>query len=149
MFTTYWQRNPLWSWRKIGQSPKTLGQEGCVTSNVCTSGSWFGEEIDPGKAVQRLRYTLGGNIYWQSIADVFKNQKFIWRMYPSNFSQALIDEALKNPNKTVQLNVDGGRHWVFALRRIPFTSRYWVYDPWDNRRKFYTGVIGCAIMGRK
>jgi hypothetical protein len=143
-----WQKDPRWSFKKIGSSNETVGQKGCVISSVSMSSSYYGCFKDPGYLAKYLKFTLTGLLIWQSIADVLCC-KFLWRGYPSNFKQAEIDEALKNPNKTCLLNVQNGAHWVLGIYRVPFTTKYWVADPWTGSRKFYSGVIGYSILQRK
>lgn len=142
------QRDPRWSFKKIGQSQWTIGQKGCVISSISMLSSYFGCFKDPGYLAKYLKFTDGGLIIWQSIADVLCC-KFVWRGYPSNFDQSQVDEALKNPRKGCLLNVDNGSHWVLGIYRVPLTKKYWVADPWTGSRKFYSGVIGYSIMEKK
>jgi len=113
-------------------------------------GSWFKEEKDPGFLAQNLTYTLDGKIIWQSIEKVYKNMKFLWRFYKLN--TALVDEALKNPNKVVLLNVDKGYHWVFLLNKVPLLG-YRCVDPYQFPAKvrYYklSEVVGGTILNRK
>ena len=141
------QRDPRWSWKKLGKSKETVGAKGCVTTNISMGSSYFGKFFDPGQLAELLDFTLEGYIFWQSVSKI--GMKFIWRGYPSNFKQAEIDEALKNPKRICELNVDGGAHWVLGIYRVPLTKKYWVADPWDGKRKFYGGVIGYAILEKK
>lgn len=139
------QRNPLWSLIKLGKSKETVGKVGCVTTDISMGTSYFGNYFDPGQlASKMLEYTIDGLILWQSVRNI--GLRFIWRGYPSNFEQAEIDEALKNPKRICLLNVDGGKHWVLGINRIPFSTKYLVADPWDGKRKFYNGVIGYSII---
>lgn len=142
------QRDPAWATKKIGQSNITVGQYGCTITCVSMSSDWFKCFQNPGWMAKYLKFTSGGLILWQSIADVLCF-KFIWRGYPSNFKQGEIDEALKNPKKTCLLNVSNGKHWVLGIYRVPFSKTYWVADPWTGTKKFYSGVIGYAILANK
>jgi len=142
------QRDPRWSFKKIGQSQETVGKKGCVITDISMSLSWAGCFFDPGYLAKYLKFTLSGLVYWNSISDI-SCMKFVWRGYPSNFKQSQVDEALKSSQKTCLLNVDGGAHWVLGIYRIPFTTKYWVADPWTGTRKFYSGVIGYAILQKK
>ncbi len=90
-----------------------------------------------------LLYTPDALIIWRSLSNA--GLKLVNRFH--TFNQPIIAEALKNPNKVVALNVDRGGHWVFALRELPF-GRYWVHDPWDDRKKVYSGVVGGAVISK-
>lgn len=138
----YSQNNPLWRWKKIGNSIWNLGQKGCVTTDVSMSLSYFGTELNPGIMVDKLKYTPGGLLLWESVKNV--GLKFVARGL--NYNQAVIDEALKNKQKTCLLNVDGGAHWVLGIYRVPMTRKFWVADPWNGTRKFYSGVVGYSIL---
>lgn len=138
----YSQNDPLWRWKKIGKSPWTLGQKGCVTTDVSMSVSYFGQEIIPGIMVDKLNYTTGGLLLWESVKNV--GLKFLWRGF--KYEPAKIDEALKNPKKTCLLNVDRGAHWVLGIYRVPFMNKFWVADPFTGKRKFYSGVVGYSIL---
>lgn len=147
MFTIFSQRDVRWASKTLGKTNRTMAAVGCTTTDVAMSGTWFGDTILPGDLCKKLRYTADALLIWASIAEVFPHMKFLWRFY--SYDQVLIDEALKNPNKTVLLNVDSGRHWVHALSRIPFTRTFWVADPWTGTKKMYSGVIGGAILTKK
>ena len=147
MFIVLSQRDDRWKDQKIGQTNRTIGQVGCTITCVSMSSSWFNEFRAPDVLAQKLKFTKDALLLWQSIGAYFKSFEFEWRFY--TYDQARIDEALKNPNKTLLLNVDKGAHWVHALSRIPFTKSFWVADPWDGRRKLYSGAIGGAILKKK
>jgi hypothetical protein len=57
----------------------------------------------------------------------------------------MIAEAMKNPAKVCLLNVYN-RHWVVALRKVPFG--YLVADPWTGANKFYSdgSISGGSIL---
>ena len=147
MFQIFSQRDPRWASNTLGNTQRTMAQVGCTTTDVAMSGTWFGDNILPGDLCKKLRYTADALLIWASIGEVYPHMKFLWRFY--SYDQALIDEALKNPKKTVLLHVDGGAHWVHALSRVPFTKTFRVADPWDGKTKFYSGVIGGAILSSK
>lgn len=140
------QRDPRWSGVHLGKSKRTVYTDGCTTSTIADASSYFGFERNPGQlAGGLLSYTLEGYILWESIPlalnfKLFKRSRF--------YDKPAILDGLKDPNKTVSLNVDGGRHWVFALSALPF-NKFWVHDPWTNSKKVYGGVVGSAIMIKK
>jgi hypothetical protein len=132
-------------WGKItmGGSGVSLAYAGCVTSCVSMASSYFKCFKNPGVLAKELSYTPTGLLFWKSINKVLCF-KFLWRGYKDE--QKVIDEALRNPKKACLLNVMSGLHWVLGIYRIPFTSKYWVADPIDGKRKFYSGVVGYSIL---
>lgn len=147
MFQIFCQRDKRWANKTLGQTSRTMAQVGCTTTDVSMAGSWFGEIIDPGTLCKKLRYTADALLLWASIGEVFKTMEFEWRF--KGYDLWRIDEALKNPKKVLMLNVDSGGHWVFALRRIPLTKMFWVADPWDGKKKTYSGVVGGTVLRAK
>ena len=141
------QRDPKWSSVKMGESQETLGKSGCTTTCISMFSDYFKQFKNPMILARSLEYTKEGYLLWNSIGRVFRGFEFKWRFY--TFDKAIIAEALKNPSKTVLLNVDGGKHWVAAVRSIPLTSKYWVHDPWDGKAKVYGGVVGGAVLIKK
>lgn len=138
------QRDPRWSGVRLGASKRTVGTDGCTTSTISDSVSYLlGTIKDPGYLAQTLNYTPEGYIIWPSLAKIGLGLKTRFRYY----DKQIIADGLKNPNTTVSLNVDGGRHWVFALRDLGF-GKYWVHDPWTNSKKIYGGVVGGAVIVR-
>lgn len=140
------QRDPKWSSVKLGSSGMTVGNYGCTISCVSMSSSWAGCFKDPLFLARHLSFTSAGLLIWSSIASVLC-LKFVWRGY--TYDQKKIDEALKGATTTCLLNVDYKKHWVLGIYRVPFTNKYWVADPWDGKRKFYSGVVGYAILQKK
>lgn len=141
------QRDEQWKNVTIGNTNVTLGNKGCTITCVAMSSSWFGELKTPKQLAKELKFTDQALLIWSSIGNLFKNFQFEWRFY--TYDQTRIDEALKNPGKTLLLNVDKGAHWVHALNRVPFMKTFWVADPWDGKKKFYSGVVGGAILVKK
>lgn len=138
------QRNPKWANVKLGKTNRTVAQVGCTTCTIADATSWFGIEKNPGELAKTLDYTPDALILWGSLEKV--GLKLKKRFF--GHDKTLIAAALKDPNTTVSLNVDGTRHWVFALRALPF-DKYWVHDPWTDSKKVYGGVVGGAILNRK
>lgn len=142
----YSQLDQRWAQTKIGDTNITIAQAGCTLTCVAMSSDYFKESMTPLGVARTLTFTPDAKLVWSSIGKVFKTFEFLWREY--SYNQDMIDEALKNPDKTCLLNVKGGNHWVLGIRRL-FGTTYLVADPWTGMRKLYTGVVGCAILIRK
>ena len=138
----YKQGDLRWAFKKLGNSVYNMMQKGCVTTDVTMSADYFGIKMTPGQVVEKLQYTDGGLLLWQSVSNI--GLKFLWRGY--DYNQATIDEALKNPKRTCLLQVDRGAHWVLGIYRVPMTRKFWVADPYTGTRKFYSGVVGYSIL---
>jgi hypothetical protein len=138
------QRNPKWSQVKLGKTNRTIGAVGCTTCTLSDATSYFRIERKPDYLAGALDYTPDALILWGSLPKV--GLKLKQRFY--GFRKDIIAAGLKDPNTTVSLNVDGGAHWVFALKAIPFTNSYLVHDPWYDRKSIYSGVVGGAIITR-
>lgn len=135
------QRDPRWANVKVGKTQRTLASIGCTTCCIADASSWFKIERRPDTLAKTLDYTADALIIWASLAKV--GLKMARRFY--RYDRILIADALKDPKKTVALNVDRGGHWVFALRELGF-GRYWVHDPWYDRKSIYGGVVGGAVI---
>jgi hypothetical protein len=143
---------------KIGKTNRTLAEVGCTITCIAMSSSYFGEYKTNKELASALRFTADAKIIWASIGEVFKRFEFRWRFYSNDrkfiddnriiIENTRISEAIKNPDKTVLLNVDHGGHWVLAIRRL-YGDTYWVADPWTGTRKIYSGVVGGAVLVRK
>lgn len=138
------QRNPKWSQVKLGKTNRTIGAVGCTTCTLSDATSYFKIEKTPDILARTLDYTPDALILWGSLPKV--GLKLKQRFY--GFRKDIIAAGLKDPNTTVSLNVDGGAHWVFALKELGF-GRYWVHDPWYDRKSIYGGVVGGAIITKK
>lgn len=140
----YGQRNPKWSQVKLGKTNRTIGQVGCTTCTLSDATSYFKIEKTPDVLARTLDYTPDALILWGSLPKVGLRlkQRFV------GYRKDIIEAGLKDPNTTVSLNVDGGAHWVFALRSLGF-GKYWVHDPWYDRKSIYGGVVGGAVITRK
>lgn len=144
------QNDPRWKNVTIGKSKSTLGQFGCTLDCLSDASSYFGEETTPDILAKKLSF-LVDKVIWSSIGKFFKTFQFKWRFY--KYDQNLIDDALlKNKNTVVLLNVNGGKHWVFALGKVPLLG-YRCSDPYTfpAKTKYFSpaSVVGGAILIRK
>lgn len=95
-------------------------------------------------ATDTQNYTIDGLIIWKNLS--FPKMKFVYRDYGEN--DAMINDALKDPNKAVMLQVNNGQHWVVAIRKTLFGKDYVCVDPWDGKKclakKKYHNITGSA-----
>lgn len=143
------QRDPKWSNKRLGASTLTVGRFGCTTTSIAMISDYFGCYQSPDViASVPTNYTSDGLIVWSKFK--WSKMRFDRRYYGEQ--TAIIDEALKNPNKAVILQVDNQAHWVVALRKNLFGKDYVCLDPWDGKKKdtkrTYKNITGFAVFCR-
>lgn len=136
------QRDPRWSWKKIGNSNSTIGAYGCTITCIAMASDYFRCYHDPGWMAKYLKF-LNDLVIWQSIEKVCCF-KFKWRYYKHD--KPVFAEALINPKTVLLLNVQSGRHWVIATKKV--WGGYWVVDPWTGRSTYYldNSVVGGTVL---
>jgi ABC-type bacteriocin/lantibiotic exporter with double-glycine peptidase domain len=146
---SYSQRDPRWSQKKLGQSSLTMGRFGCTTTCIADLSTYFGDNLNPGQMVDRIKYTSGGLVIWQSC--VFKNYSFWFRELRRNDTN--IHNALIDPDLAVILQVNKGAHWVVATGQEIATKIFKIADPWfgdrSTMRRYKDSITGAAYFKRK
>lgn len=143
------QRDLAWSSKFLGSSKLTVGRYGCTTTCVSMLSDYFGCYKSPLELAGNAKnYTKDGLILWTNLT--FAKMKFTLRA--NGRDDGMIQEALKNPNKAVMLQVNNGAHWVVALRKTLFGKSYIVADPWSGDRcdviKRYHNITGMAFFAK-
>lgn len=136
------QRDPEWANITLGESKETLGESGCVVTDLAMLSDWYaryrnsGEYRTPGYLAKHLEFTPDGLIYWNSIKKRL-GFKFTWRFY--RYDEARILPALAGKNTACLLRLyDGAKtHWVVGIRKVG--NYYYVANPYplpSGRREF-------------
>jgi len=135
------QKDPRWGGKTIGKSNSLIKDYGCTITSISMLSDYYKCYQNPGWMAKNLRF-LNDLVLWQSV-DEKLCFKFVWRFY--NHNKELIKEALASPKKSCLLQVYN-RHWVVAVRKVPFG--YIVADPWIGGNKFYTdsAISGGSIF---
>lgn len=146
---SFCQRDPIWTNIVMLPSSLTLGRFGCTTTCIADLSTYFGDNLNPHAVCNRIKYTPGGLIIWQSA--VFEHFEFERREYGRK--DANIEAALKDPNRAVILNVGNGSHWVVAVSRDWF-GNYKIADPWMGdflmlEKRYGRSIQGAAYFRRK
>lgn len=144
-----------WGSMKLGNSQETCCKSGCVTTGLSALSDWYGEYVNPAKAIPKLKYTDAGLIIWSSVDDVFPC-KFVWRYYPRQITKEKILQILQSKDNAALLQVWYGRHWV-VLTGFSRWKGYRVFDPlhgdiiWlaDRYKGSQSVVEGMAEFTRK
>ena len=144
------QLDARWSSDKIGRSSLTIGRWGCCISSIAMIATYFGEVITPPELAHNVaNFTPDGLVDWGKIK--LKTMKFDARERKLNKERIAL--YLKDPNKAVILNVNGGAHWVVGIRKTLLGDSYVVLDPWGGVKvdvvKKYRNVVGAAYFSRK
>lgn len=145
----YSQRDPLWAEKAIGNTFYTIGRYGCTLTCIAMLASYFNEKLTPLDIARRCRYTEDAKIIWASVK--FENFEFDGRYYQEN--REMIDNALKDPNRAVILQVNNSKHWVVATSKTFFLDKYKIADPWYGDRatmaRYGNQINGFALFTRK
>lgn len=120
----------------------TLGKSGCLITDITMFYNWaFNRNERPDVLSKKLGFTPDGLLLWNSISNI--GLKFLYRYYSRN--DAVISEAISNPNKGCLLQVNSN-HWLLATgRKLPILG-YKVADPWSGT-SCYTNKYGNNITG--
>ena len=130
----YLQSDPKWSADSLGETPGTLGGEGCAVTSAAMLLSYYGMDIDPGRLNRFLTdhggYEGTGWIRWESAADY--SPGLVEKAYEDLPSHALIDWNLMRgnpvivrvrlPNGITHFVVIVGKRWFEYLIRDPSPS---------------------------
>ena len=144
------QRDKAWRDANLGQSSLTVGRFGCTTTCLSMLSDYFNCYVTPAEiAHNAANYTKDGLVVWKNLK--FGKFRFVARDYAED--RAKISEFIKDPDKAVILNVDGGHHWVVALRKSLVGNDWVVADPWNGdkcgAKARYKDVVGAAYFTLK
>lgn len=115
----FFQADPGWGNDKLGDTPGTLGGEGCAVSSAAMVLSHYGMDIDPGKLNSFLKqhdgYEGAGWLRWESAAEY--STGLIEKAYEDLPSYGLIDWNLIHGNPViVRLRLPSGiTHFVVIV----------------------------------
>ncbi len=102
----YKQTDSRWSNVKIGNSGKTIGQIGCVTTGIAMMESYrSGKTIYPDAMSRKLSYSSSGNVYWPNdFVPTYTKEDYLERIYDT----LKVGKPVLIGGKTSS----GGQHWV-------------------------------------
>ena len=128
----------------------TVGRFGCTTTCISMLSDYFGCYKNPIELAHNVgNYTNDGLVLWENFR--FDRMKFVRRVYGRN--DTLIQEALKDEDKGVILQVNDGAHWVLPIKKNLIGNDYTIVDPWDGKKKnclnTYRNITGSAFFARK
>jgi len=127
----FFQGDPRWSDELLGNTPGTLGAEGCAVASASMLLSHYGLDVDPGRLNKFLKENNGfegaGWLRWESVAEFTPG--LIEKAYEDLSSYALIDWNLLRGNPViVRLRLPSGiTHFVVIVGKRGFD--YLIRDP--------------------
>ena len=127
----FFQGDPRWSDELLGNTPVTLGAEGCAVASASMLLSHYGLDVDPGRLNKFLKENNGfegaGWLRWESAAEF--TPCLIEKAYEDLPSYALIDWNLLRGNPViVRLRLPSGiTHFVVIVGKRGFD--YLMRDP--------------------
>ncbi len=139
------QADPRWASVTLGTSRFTIGRYGCTTTSISMLSDYFKCFQNPADISKNFcKYDMDGRILWNTLS--LAHMAFETRGYGRN--DDFIKAALKDPNRAIILNVNGGAHWVVALRRTLFGNDFVCADPWTGKTctavGTYKNIVGYA-----
>ena len=129
----YKQTDSRWANVRIGNSGKTIGQIGCVTSSIAMIESYLTDSvIFPDTMAKRLSYSSSGDVYWPSdYVATYTKDEYLERIY------RLLSEG--KPVLIGAKTYSGGQHWVvitgFDSSKGLTESSFIINDPGSYTRK--------------
>lgn len=147
------QRDPRWAKAHLGASNLLVGAYGCTTTVLSMFSDYFGSYLSPGEiAAHNSWYTPAGLVIWTKLA--FAKMAFVWREFGENDPK--IDAALADVDQAVGLQVNSGKHWIAAVRKVKLANGsfdYMAADPWTGHdclaKLTYKNITGSVFVKRK
>lgn len=122
----YSQRDERWAYDKIGNSPYTVFNSGCLVSSVAMLHTYYGYDLDPGDLADEDGYYFYGNMLIPWPAPKGRDYRLLGYGYP----ESKIDDALDDDNPVivgVTANNSAGTHFIVLVEGED--GDYEMHDP--------------------
>ena len=142
------QGDDRWRNDRLGNTPATLGAEGCAVASAAMVLASYGVDTDPGRlnklVTEANGYVGNGWLEWEKAAEVTGN--VARKVYEDLPSYRLIDENLRHGNPViVRLRIEGGpTHFVVIAGKEGYD--YLTRDPGAGAAK---GLYPLSEFGSK
>ena len=146
------QDDPRWKDVRIGTSNLTVGQQGCLITDLSMMSYWYGDYKTPKEIAEQAKFTNEGYYIWVS-GDEFLPFDFKWRYYNRDIGK--IKEILFSEDNACTVRVSYGRayHWLAVIGWDSKNGELIGADPLDGGRCYIEredGLInGFAEVKRK
>ena len=145
----FFQGDPHWGKDLLGQTPGTLGAEGCAISSAAMVLGFYGMDVDPKRLNQFLAEHGGfegkGWLKWEAAADF--SPGLVEKDYEDLPSYARIDWNLLHGNPVIVRirRLDGITHFVVVVGKRGFD--YLIRDPAGWGRAGGGRIYPLAVLG--
>lgn len=101
---TYLQQDSRWSGVKLGNTRRTIGQQGCIVCGFAEMESYLYGRITPDRMAKKMSFDDAGNVQWDSKYTIYTGQNYLDRIY----------EQIQNHNPVLigAKKANGRQHWV-------------------------------------
>jgi len=145
----FFQSDPKWGEDFLGDTPGTMGSQGCAVSSAAMTLAFYGIDVDPGRLNRFLTdhsgYAGAGWLKWESAAQF--RPGIVWKAYEDLPSYVRIDWNLLHGNPVIVRirMIDGITHFVVIVGKRGFD--YLIRDPAGWGRGGSGGVYPLARLG--
>ena len=145
----FFQSDPRWGEDLLGNTPGTMGAQGCAVSSAAMTLGFYGIDVDPGRLNRFLAdhdgYEGAGWLKWESAAQLTPG--IVEKAYEDLPSYALIDWNLLHGNPVIVRirRIDGITHFVVIVGKRGFD--YLIRDPVGWGREGSGVVYPLARLG--
>ena len=101
------QKDSRWANVTLGNSKRTIGSAGCVTTCIAMAESYlYGYTVTPASLAKKLSYSSSGDLYWPNSYKAYNKSDYLYKIY----------NELKNgrPVLVGAKTSSGGQHWVLV-----------------------------------
>lgn len=102
---TYLQQDSRWSGVKLGNSNRTIGQQGCVVCGIAEMESYLYGRITPDRMAKKLSFDSAGRLEWGSKYAIYSSS--------DNYLTRIYQQIAKGNPVLIGAKTSGNRqHWV-------------------------------------
>ncbi len=109
------QDDQRWKNVKLGNSSSTVGDYGCLITNLSMLSSWYRRFITPDVLAKELLFTPQGYLLWKSIDKSDLPFNFVWRYYTRDIEKILQILYSDDNACVVQVPYFGAYHWLTVI----------------------------------
>ena len=101
------QKDSRWANVTLGNSRRTVGNAGCVTTCIAMAESYiYGYSVTPASLAKKLNYSSSGDLYWPSSYKAYSNSDYLYKIYNELKSGRPVLVGAKT--------YSGSQHWVLV-----------------------------------
>lgn len=154
-YRSWKQYDSRWSSQRLGSSPDTMAESGCLVTAIATlmvhSGSADENGVDPGKLCTYLSnnggFTSNGELYWGKVngaVDGFKLESWKVMLSGSRYDKTAQIKSYLDSGYYVVVSVGYGAHWV-AVDSVDSNGNVNIFDPAYSYTKLFGGYSDAGV----